>query len=144
LKNLKYIILTTFSAILLFVECGKEQQYADIPNVSVNFYIDLSSALYNDLNYTGGWMYYNNAGYRGILLYCSAPDQYLAFERTCPYDADKECARIEVDQTGSFAVDSCCMSEYLLLDGSVHKGPATRPLKQYRTTIEGTLLHVYN
>ncbi|MCF8297746.1 MAG: hypothetical protein K9J13_09410 [Saprospiraceae bacterium] len=140
-KLLLFSITISFTALLIF-GCKKKEAYPLIPNVYVNLYIDINSALYSELQHDGGYMYFTG-GNRGILVYRTI-DEFKAYERTCPYDPDKDCARIEVDQSGLFAVDSCCMSKFLLLDGSVHSGPSTLPLKQYRTDFDGDFLHIYN
>ena len=142
--NKKLVILTlTFSlTIILFFSCRKDP-YPLIPNVYVNLHINVNSALYNDLNSVGGYIYLTG-GNKGIIVYRNSIDEFKAFERTCPYDPDAETARIVVDQSRLFAVDSTCTSEFLLLDGSVHNGPSTLPLKQYKTSFDGEILHIYN
>ncbi len=142
-KRLLLFTLTLSLTALLIFSCRKKNEYPLIPNVYVNLYIDINSALYNDLNSVGGYLYLTG-GNRGILVYRNSIDEFKAFERTCPYDPDKDCARIEVDLSGLFAIDSCCFSKFLLLDGSVHNGPSTLPLKQYRTTFDGDFLHIFN
>ncbi len=130
---------------LLFVlSCGKDEQNQGqgiIPNVYVNFTI-----YPNTIDYIppGGYKYYNDQGNRGIVLYRLDQNLFYAYERTCPYDPDKDCARVEVETSGVIAVDSCCMSQYILLDGSPFSGPSTLPLKQYRVQYDGSTLTVIN
>ncbi|NOX48618.1 MAG: hypothetical protein GXO89_16750 [Chlorobi bacterium] len=130
---------------LLFVfSCGKDEQNQGqgiIPNVYVNFTI-----YPNTIDYIppGGYIYYNDQGNRGIILYRLDQNLFYAYERTCPYDPDKDCARVEVETSGVIAVDSCCMSQYILLDGSPFSGPSTLPLKQYRIQYDGSTLTVIN
>ena len=38
----------------------------------------------------------------------------------------------------------CSESQWLMLDGSVMNGPATLPLHRYRTTLNGSILSIYN
>ncbi len=129
--------------ILIQAGCKKDKD-EDIPYVYVNFTINPSSIEYNNLEIIGNYAYVTG-GFRGIIIYHATQDDYKAYERTSPYNYpnDFEC-RVSVDDSGLIAVDSCSESKYLLLDGSPFEGPATKSLKQYRTSFDGTLLHVYN
>jgi nitrite reductase/ring-hydroxylating ferredoxin subunit len=111
----------------------------------VDIYIKPNSTEYLELNPVGGWVYLT-AQYpsRGILVYRISMDEFMAYERTCPHDPDKDCARIQVESSGTTAVDSCCMSRYIMHDGSPFQGPSKRPLKQYRTNYDGITLHIFN
>ena len=122
--------------------CQKEA-YPNIPNVYVNMYLDISSTLYVELATVGGYVYLTG-GYRGLIVYRSSNEQFVAFERCCPYDADLSSAVVKVDPSGLTMTDSTCMSTYLILDGSVVSGPATMPLKQYNTSFNGDDLHIFN
>ena len=131
-------------SLLLAFSCNKDennQGQGIIPNVYVNFTI-----YPNTIDYIppGGYKYYNDQGYRGIILYRLDQNSFFAYERTCPFDPDKDCARVEVETSGVIAVDSCCMSQYILLDGSPFSGPSALPLKQYRIQYDGSALTVIN
>ena len=138
-KILKYILFLV--AILITPRCKKDKD--EIPYVYVNFYINTTSTQYIGLNTIGGYEYITG-GVRGIIVYHRSVDEFMAYERDCPYQPSNSCAQVEVDQSAIMAVDSCCGSEFLLLDGSVVKGPATIMLKQYQTSFDGTTLHVFN
>lgn len=129
---------------LLLMACGKDEQTPAqglIPNVYVNFEIEP-----NGINFimAGGWKSFEGVGYRGIIIYRVDQFTFNAYERTCPYDPQEECARVEVDASGLILVDSCCMSQYIILDGSPIGGPTSYPLKQYFTEYDGVRLHVFN
>ncbi len=136
------IVILLFAAFLLMPSCGKdEKQQGIIPNVYVNFELYPNSI--NPIP-VSTWIYVNDQGYRGIIVYRYDQNTFLAYERCCPYDPEKSCARVEADESSITAVDSCCMSRFLLTDGSPFDGPATLPLKQYQTYYDGNVLRVYN
>jgi hypothetical protein len=141
-KITAFSFLILFAAALITSSCKKEA-YADIPNVYVNLSLDISSTFYIELNNVGGWVNLTG-GYRGITVYRSSYDTFVAFERCCPYDADVDAAMVEVDASGLTLTDSICGSTFLILDGSVVNGPATVPLKQYRADFDGDILRIYN
>jgi len=139
----KIIAIPAFLLVFLFVmpQCKKDKD--EIPNAYVNFSIDVNSPQYNGLNNIGAYIYFTG-GVRGIIIYHESVDEFMAYERNCPYQPSNSCATVEVDNSAVIAVDSCCGSKFLLLDGSVINGPATRQLKQYSTSFDGTTLHVFN
>lgn len=140
--NLRYAGLVMLS-IVLIASCKKENPQPVIPEVYVNFAINPNSTEYLDLNYAGGFVTVTG-GYRGILLYRIFDNQFLAYERTCPWDPFEEGARIEMDAAGTTMTCPVCGSQYIITDGSPFAGPSTYLLKQYRTTYDGNLLYVYN
>lgn len=131
------------SIILLFllasIGCGKENR-PDIP------YIYVDRTLYpNSLDYiaVGGYKYINE-GYRGIVIYRLLSDQFVIFERCCPYDPEVSTARISVDPSGLTCTDSTCMSKFIITDGSPISGPSPFSLMQYRYSYDGETLRIFN
>ncbi len=142
---LSHIVKFLFLIMLctMITSCGDDNNPPEhlIPNVYVNFYLHPDGI---DFIPAGGWRSYDEEGYRGIIIYRVDQFVFNAYERACPYDPQKECAQVEV--SGIILVDSCCMSQFSILDGMPAGGPSTLPLKQYFTEYdyEGAILHVYN
>ena len=132
--------LTIIIVIFLIKSCDKDNNI--IPNVSVDFRIQASeldgvgSAIYTQENY----------GVRGIIIYHKNNNEYVAFERSCSYRPNENCAVVQLNNevNPSFLTDSCCNSSFLLEDGTPFSGPALLPLKQYSTNFDGTYIYVYN
>ena len=125
--------------VLIFPGCGKDRQTA-IPYVYVN------KLLYpNTLDYIpiSGYLYVNG-GYRGIVIYRSTQEDFMVYERCCPYDPEKTGARVSVDASGFFCVDSVCMSRFNLPYGTPESGPSPFALLQYRYSYDGETLMIYN
>jgi len=144
MRTFKILTFLSFLFIFLLItpQCKKDKQET-IPYAYVNFYVNVTSTQYLGLNNIGGYVYVTG-GVRGIIIYRRSSDEFKAFERDCPYKPSSSSAIIEVDNSGVIAVDSSCGSQFLLIDGSIVKGPATITLKQYQTSFDGTNLHVYN
>ncbi len=84
-----------------------------------------------------------NGGLNGIILYRESNMSFKAFDRTCPYEPLHNCAVDLEDEL--FAVCPCCDSRFVLPnEGMPDRGPASRPLKQYRTYISGEILYITN
>lgn len=144
--NFKYTFIILLSIIaFLFSGCDKENNENEIPLAYVNFFINPNSTFYWRLNSPGGWEYVvADEPSRGIIIYRGLQDEFKAYERTCPYDPHEPCARVEVEPGDITLIDKCCNSRFLILDGSPVDGPSKRPLRQYRTTYDGNVLHVFN
>ena len=128
--------------IILPVSCKKET-HSDIPDANVDVYIYINNPTYISLSVVGGWTYVNG-GVRGIVVYRKSNNEFMSYERNCTFQSTNACATITVDSNAIMATDSCCGSQFLLTDGSVIKAPAGIPLKQYRNSFDGNVLHIYN
>ena len=128
---------------LFSLACSKEDNNTNIPLVNVNYYIHTNDPAYNPVSTPGGWMYLNG-GSRGLILYRYSNDEFRVFDRHCTFEPSNTCALVSVETNNITAFDNCCNSKFLITDGSVTQGPANLPLKQYRTTFDGSVLHIYN
>ncbi len=148
-RSFKHIL--SFAAVLLMLlvtpGCDKDD-HDEIPFAYVNFFIYPNSTLYWELNSMGGWIYLTaEKPSRGVLVYRNTPDEFVAFERTCPYDPFEPDARIAVEPSGITVACPSCNSKYIILDGTPFEGPAkdkSRRLKQYRTIYNGNTLQITN
>lgn len=127
---------------VLLLSCSKDQN-ANIPLVPVDITIHLNNPSYNAIAVPGGWIYVNG-GSRGIIVYRVSNNEFKALDRHCTFDSSNSCALVSVDVSNITALDDCCGSKFLLTDGSVTKGPANLPLKQYNTSFDGSVLRIFN
>lgn len=136
------LIHTLFFGLLLFSSCNKDPKNDIIPYVPVNINIYVSDPAFFELSVIGGFTYING-GSKGIVVYRQTQDVFLAFDRHCTYNVNDACS-VQADSSLVFLEDSCCGSSFMLFDGSVSKGPATIPLKQYATSFDGNVLLISN
>ena len=106
----------------------------DIPSTSTSadFTIDLSSASYSSLQTVGHYIYKNN-----IVIIHESDGSYAAISDICTHQG------CTVNFTGSGFQCPCHGAQYAL-DGSVLRGPATRPLQKYNTSLTGNTLRIYS
>lgn len=140
---------------LFHITCNKEE-YDVIPDVLVDFYIDLNDPEFFDLNAIGNFVLVNsstnNLGYKasgydnnGIIIYRAQVDEFIALDRTCPHDYALDGTSIAVDVDGIYAECPLCNSIYALPSyGTPTSGPSKYPLKMYRTSFNGQFVHVTN
>ncbi|HEU4717048.1 MAG TPA: hypothetical protein VFU15_04415 [Bacteroidia bacterium] len=136
----RFVFLLVF--LLCCAGCKKEHQY--IPNVYVNLTIYVNDPGNIRLTTVGGWKYFDG-GNRGIVVYRKSQNEFVAYDRTCPYKPDESSSVVSVDTTNNILLkDASCTSQFLMSDGTPIGGPAVIPLKLYRSIFDGTTLHVTN
>lgn len=122
--------------------CSKNNPDTVIPNVYVDVQLNINEPSSFTLQPIGGWIYYTG-GSLGLLVYRANLDEFKCYDRHSTYDVNNWCT-VAVDSTGFTLVDTCSGSEFTIFDGTVTKGPATIPLKQYQTTFDGTYITITN
>ncbi|MGZ3884062.1 MAG: hypothetical protein ACXVPQ_04840 [Bacteroidia bacterium] len=127
--------------------CKKKTQTTpnnNIPYVAVNVTIYPNDPLYFKLQTPGGWVYYNNAGLNGIIIYRKTQTDFIALERTSTYLPDDPNARVKVQSDNFTLKDSISGSKWQMVDGSVINGPAVYGLKVYLNSFDGNALKILN
>ncbi|RYU78344.1 Rieske (2Fe-2S) protein [Hymenobacter persicinus] len=145
LPNLRAVaVVALFASQLVLAACGSNSTDNDpqIPLASFNTPINLTNQEYVALRADNGAAYVKG-GVRGLIVVRQNASTYYAFERNCPYRAADTCARVSIDPSRLFLKDACCQSQFDL-QGRVQSGPAGRPLRQYSTSLSGTILTITN
>lgn len=133
---------TIFILFVLFsISCGKNR--STIPNVLVDITVNVNNPSYMNLTVVGGYMYFSG-GSRGIIAFRKSTDEFNAFDRHCPYQAEETCGILSIQSDNVTMKCACCASVYSLYDGALISGPASQPLKRYTTTFDGSTLRIYN
>ncbi|MFD2065927.1 hypothetical protein ACFSKU_03470 [Pontibacter silvestris] len=137
MKRLWYFL----AILVLLTACNDSNVGTGIPDALVNEQINVSSLQYPQLRQNGGYVYING-GYKGIIVVRQNANSYTAFERACPYDPMSSCM-VEADESNLFLVDTCCGSQFNF-QGQVMSGPAVYGLRQYSTSLNGSVLSIFN
>ena len=138
MKRIKIAILLLPLYVLGTAACNENNPVDLIPFAYVNTDLYLKNIQYQDLRQHGGFIYLDQVGFRGIIVYNDA-GRYRAFERACTYDPRSDCEPVKVDDSTLFMVHDCCSSVYNF-DGNPTAGPAPLPLREYITFVEGDYL----
>ena len=150
IRSLLIIIALTFT----LSSCNKNQNDV-IPDVNVDFDLDLSDPQFVNLNALGGsdtvdsrtnnWGQFA-AGFNGngIIIY-RGPDEFYAYDRTCPHDYAVNGLSIKVRIDFILAICPKCETTYSLAAfGTPASGIGRYPLKNYRTSFDGRFVRVWN
>jgi hypothetical protein len=136
----KYIPLLLLA--FLLSACKKNEQY--IPNAYVNLTIYVNDPQNIALSTVGGYKYFDG-GYRGVVVYRKGQNEFIAYDRACPYNVEESSSVVTVDTTNNVILkDFSCESQFLLSDGTNISGPALIPLRVFRSVFDGTVLRVTN
>lgn len=149
LKCLKYFIFFLF---LVFgsPSCDKINE-SPVPDIYVSFSVNLN--IYNDLNVPGNAMFFPGAGFGGVIVSCFEPGIYYAFDAACTHEASRSCLVLKNEKFEhcpclfqDFILEcTCCGSQFSRIDGSVFRGPASVPLKQYNVSVMNSYnIRIYN
>ncbi|MDO9340716.1 MAG: hypothetical protein Q7T72_09370 [Bacteroidales bacterium] len=134
--------------------CNKNKNDV-IPYTYVNFILDLNDPQFVNLNAMGGSdtidARTNNwgtgaAGFagNGIIIY-RGPNEFYAYDRTCPHDYAVNGLSIKVNIDFTLAVCPKCGTSYALAAfGTPASGIGRYPLKNYRTSFDGRFVRVWN
>jgi hypothetical protein len=152
--TLPLLLATIILGFLFHSGCQKGDE--NPPLGYINISIEPNSTIYQELNVIGGWRYLDEsdgvfAPSRGLIVYRSTIDQFMAYDRMPPYMADsccdsnnKNCTKLLVGDEYPFVVDTCTGSRYLIIDGSPSSGPSTKFLYTYITEYDGYTLYIHN
>ncbi len=137
LKNKLVLALIGFS-----LSCTPELVDDPIPYIPFNdILINIGLPEYTNLRVNTGYAEING-GVRGIILYRKDQNSILAFERNCSFQPNQACATVNVHSSGLFMTDPCCNSNFSFENGFPTSGAAWRPLRIYRTILNGNLLTI--
>ena len=150
----KLLIITILCSGVGLHSCDTSDPYIGecfIPDRAVNQVVNMSLPEYFKLRNIGEFVYLTG-GNRGVFLIHNYDDVFYALERTCPFQSDDECARVELDssvlrlrcgETVDTGFVECCSSKYTL-DGRVLEGPSKCNLKFYQVSQQGDNLFINN
>ena len=130
-----------FAILALAISCRKDDQF--IPFVNVDIYINVNQPAYFHLTSVSGWDTIEG-GSKGLIAYRSSQDEIIVYDRHCTFEPNESDCNAASVNSDNVTVDCCDGSKYLLHDGSILNGPASYPLHRYRTTFDGTTLHIFN
>jgi len=144
----KTLAIILFISSVFYPSCNKQEVQNPVPNISFNVTINTTFPLYEPLLHPlGGIVFYNSgAGSKGIAILRVSNDEFVIYDRHCPYKVQDGCVVEEdEDNTGGLIDLGCCKSKFNMINGGFpSEGPAVNGLKPYKYTFNGTILRVYN
>ena len=86
-----------------------------------------------------------NQGLQGLVVWRNDVDEYHVYDRACTFEEDFSCAVVEDTTFSGVYKCPCCGSRYLLFqNGDPLDGPASWPLVEYNSYINGGFLVIRN
>ncbi|MEW7289856.1 hypothetical protein [Aquimarina sp. 2304DJ70-9] len=135
--------------ILLISSCKDDdtiQANPFLPNVGVNFSLNLNLPQYNSLKFPGGVFVdrTDGRGIRGVIIYNLNDDQFFAYELSDPNIVPSDCSALGV--VGTIASSECGNDNTydIASFGQQIKGEGGLPLFPYRAVKTGNTISVSN
>jgi len=123
-KSLVFLFLIT-----CLLGCKDEVPLQVIPDKFVRVELNLNSVEALPLKQNDNSFIYMNGGWKGIIVYRQAANDYRAFERLSPHNINDSC-QIVVDDSGFFMRDTCSNSTFDFT-GMPTGGPARASMRRY-------------
>ncbi len=137
MKKIRLCLIFLLPAAGCYAQADEPIPFANFSEITIN----LTFPEYRALKSDGGFVEIDG-GVRGIIVYRIDATTFEAYERNCPYRPEEACARVDVDISKIFLTDRCCGSNFNFADGYPTNGPASRPLRRYRTSLAGATLTI--
>ena len=141
INKIYYFVLILF----IIISCSKESINNNpyLQNVSFEKTINLKLPQYDNLRFSGGSIYLQNGGIKGLLLF-NINDQIMAWEASCPNHVPSDCSIMSIN-----GVQSTCKCEdfkYSLATGQLlsSEGENNYPMLSYISEKIGNSVRISN
>ena len=135
-------LIALFGITIALLASCRDRNMTRVPDVPVNIALNVNQPDFFNLSVPSGWVYITG-GSRGIIVYRKSLTEFIALERHSPYEPENSCAVI-VNADNVIVSDPCSDSQWLIMDGSIIKGPTSFPLKTYQTSYADPMLYINN
>jgi len=133
LSNRFINIIVLLASCWLLLAC-QGQGDEPLPYTRVNVQVYLNTVENLRLLTPPNYIYIQNEGLRGIVLYSDTRDNYIALDRACTVNSGDTCARVTMDPSMLWYTCRCCGSRFGL-QGEVQNGVATNRLRRYNVNV---------
>ncbi len=141
---MKYLIL--FFSLIFLSSC--KDDFVDnnkyLPNIAVNFSVDLNLPEANGLLTVGGFAKFPDKGIRGVIVFNNGLDNYVAFDLACPHIPLQDCSTMTFNQGDLFMKCICDDEKFSKLDGSPLNPNITYAARMYLVEKSGNSLFIHN
>ena len=143
--SVRIIKIILFLFVLHIVSCTKNEINKNpyLHEVSFEKIINLNLPQYDNLRYSGGSIYLENGGIKGLLLF-NINDQIMAWEASCPNQYPSSCSTMRID--GVQSICDCDNYKYSLATGQLLSSTENDayPMKLYFSEKNGNSVRISN
>ena len=137
-----------FLLLLIFFgtsSCSKNQLNNNpyLQEISFEKVINLNLPQYDNLKYSGGSIYLQSGGIKGLLLF-NINEQIMAWEASCPNQYPSSCSKMTIN--GVQSICSCEDFKYSLATGQIlsNSEKESYPMKLYYSEKNGNSVRISN
>jgi nitrite reductase/ring-hydroxylating ferredoxin subunit len=137
----KYILIILLFGLFFCDNTDDNNQF--LPNVPVNFTVNLNLSEGIDLQVPGGQAIFENKGISGIVVIRQNIDLFIAFDLACPHlEPFQDCSTMTVGTL--FMVCPCDNERFQLTNGAAENGEITESARVYNVTRNGDIIRITN
>lgn len=137
----KFLFLPVLLLLLVFASCN-DNTPNPVPNVPINRSFNIGAPENASLNAVGGYIIIPSEGYGGLIVIRATYEDMYAFDMQCTNDPLDIAGR--TTENGLLLECGKCGSQFISISGQVANGPASLPLKGYKTSFNGQIVYVTN
>ncbi len=141
--NIKKLLSIIFFILILYsCEDDFENKNSFLPNIPVDFTVNLNLPEGNSLR-VYGYEIYKNKGIRGVIIFNDGLS-YHAFDLACPHISLQDCSTMTFNQTDLYLKCPCDNEEFSRIDGAPKNNNILYAAKSYFVIRNGDILHIKN
>jgi hypothetical protein len=137
-----------YGLLFFLISCKKNNQQVaasnPVPLVPINYVLYPDDPINFNIQYVGGWIYIDNVGVSGIIVYRKSLEEFFVMDRASSYSPDNFSSRVKVMSDNFLLKDTISNSQWRIIDAQVVNGPAVWPLRTYGTTYINGALRITN
>ncbi|SMG52300.1 hypothetical protein SAMN05661096_03910 [Marivirga sericea] len=146
MTTIKKFSLFLFLAFFLLLSCGEENPEVFVDELPLpdpfQLSLNLDLVSYQNLQFEKN-VILPDVGVNGVIVVKRAENDYAAFERTCPFEPEKECSIVSMN-AGQQYLECECGNSFYNLSGYPTNSPSPRKLREYFTSLSGRNLYLDN
>jgi nitrite reductase/ring-hydroxylating ferredoxin subunit len=143
IKKFSFVFLVP---LVLILGCGEENPEVFVDELPLpdpfQLSLNLDLVSYQSLQFEKN-VILPDVGLNGVIVVKRAENDYAAFERTCPYEPEKECSIVSMN-AGQQYLECECGNSFYNLSGYPTNSPSPRKLREYYTSLSGRNLYIDN
>ena len=143
IKKLSFLLCLP---VILLLSCAEENPEVFVDELPLpdpfQLSLNLDLVSYQSLQFEKN-VILEDVGLKGVIVVKRAENDYAAFERTCPYEPEKECSVISMN-AGQQYLECECGNSFYNLSGYPTNSPSPRKLREYYTSLSGRNLYIDN
>ena len=138
-KNILFLFLIS----LLSCSDDSDDRNSFLPNVTVNFSVNLNLPEGNGI-LINGFKIFPEKGIRGVIIFNNGLENFTAFDMACPHIELQDCSTMTFEQSDLNMTCDCDDEKFSKIDGAPTNPEIQQAARAYIVTKNGSILNIRN